>query len=70
MGKERHIGNEIDATLTYDYTEDVQFSLLGGVFVPTDAINDGYQVDTAIDGGRWPHKASAEELIGSMKVTF
>jgi hypothetical protein len=70
MGKERHIGNEIDATLTYDYTEDVQFSLLGGVFVPTDAINDGYQVDNGVDGGRWPHKASAQELIGSMKVTF
>ncbi|MCK9604648.1 MAG: alginate export family protein [Candidatus Omnitrophica bacterium] len=70
MGKERFIGQEVDVTVTYDYTEDVQFSLMGGVFSPSRAINDGYQVDTNVDGGRWPHKASAQELIGSMKVTF
>jgi len=70
MGKSNYIGQEIDATLTYDYTEDVQFALMGGVFMPGRSINDGYQVDTADDGGRWPHKTSASELIGSMKVSF
>ncbi len=69
MGKDRFIGQEIDATLTYDYTEDVQFALMGGVFMPGDSINDGYNT-TAVDGGRWPHKSSAQEVIGSMKVTF
>jgi hypothetical protein len=70
MGKERYIGQEIDATLTYDYTEDVQFSLLGGIFFPSRAINAGHQVDTSVDGGKWPSRAKAAELIGSMKVTF
>ncbi|MDD4899934.1 MAG: alginate export family protein, partial [Candidatus Omnitrophica bacterium] len=32
MAKGPFIGQEYDLTLTYDYTEDVQFSLLGGLF--------------------------------------
>jgi len=73
MGKSNYIGQEVDATLTYDYTEDVQFALMGGVFMPGSSINDGYNVDPAIgvtDNGVWPHKTSASELIGSMKVSF
>lgn len=63
MGKTRRIGQEVDLSLTYDYTEDVQFSLLGGVFMPTKAINEQ---ETAIDKDR----ATAVEVLGSMKVTF
>ena len=33
---EKDIGNEIDATLTYDYTEDVQFGANFGWFLPGD----------------------------------
>lgn len=33
---EKEIGNEIDATLTYDYTEDVQFGANFGWFLPGD----------------------------------
>jgi len=54
---EKEIGSEIDATLTYDYTEDVQFALSGGWFLPGDAF------DTE-------NEMSAKQLIGSMKVTF
>ncbi|MDD5097135.1 MAG: alginate export family protein [Candidatus Omnitrophica bacterium] len=51
-----HLGDEIDATVTYDYTEDVQFGLTGGIFMP---------------GKAWDiEKANATQLIGSMKVTF
>jgi len=51
-----HLGDEIDVTATYDYTEDVQFALTGGVFMP---------------GKAWDiEKANATQLIGSMKVTF
>lgn len=57
MTNEKHLGQEIDATLTYDYTEDVQFSLLGGIFLPGDAF--------ARD-----NESRASEVIGSMKVTF
>ncbi|MEK6816946.1 MAG: alginate export family protein, partial [Nanoarchaeota archaeon] len=41
MGDEKYLGQEIDAALVYDYTEDVQFSLLGGVFMPGKNINAG-----------------------------
>ena len=64
MGNKANFGYEIDGTLTYDYTEDVQISLLGGIFLPTKAINGNESV--------YPYrqKAAAAELIGSMKVTF
>ena len=39
MGNKANFGYEIDGTLTYDYTEDVQISLLGGIFLPSKAIN-------------------------------
>ncbi|MDD4979992.1 MAG: alginate export family protein [Candidatus Omnitrophica bacterium] len=59
-----YIGSEVDATLTYDYTEDVQFSLLGGVFFVGKNIRDADHIATK------DNKANAAELIGSMKVTF
>ena len=64
MGNKANFGYEIDGTLTYDYTEDVQISLLGGIFLPSKAING--------NGAIYPYrqKAVATELIGSMKVTF
>ncbi|MBI5149553.1 MAG: alginate export family protein [Candidatus Omnitrophica bacterium] len=33
---EKEIGNEVDATITYDYTEDVQFGANFGWFIPGD----------------------------------
>ena len=64
MGKTGHFGQEIDLTLNYDYTEDVQLSLLGGVLLPTKAINARAAADP------FRQRAIAAELIGSMKVTF
>jgi hypothetical protein len=51
-----HLGDELDATITYDYTEDVQFGLTAGLFMPGKAWN--------------VEKQNATQLIGSMKVTF
>ncbi len=64
MSNKANFGHEFDATLTYDYTEDVQMSLLGGIFLPSKAING--------NGAIYPYrqKAIATELVGSMKVTF
>ena len=64
MGNKANFGHEFDATLTYDYTEDVQMSLLGGIFLPSKAINGNESV--------YPYRqrTAATELIGSMKVTF
>ncbi len=52
----KHLGDAIDLTATYDYTEDVQFGLTAGWFRP------GKAIDLA--------KRDATQLIGSMKVTF
>jgi len=50
------LGNEVDLGVTYDYTEDVQFTLSGGAFMPGASFNE--------------NKETAKQLIGSMKVTF
>jgi len=52
----RHLGDAIDVTATYDYTEDVQLGLTAGWFSPGKAIA--------------ANNRSASQLIGSMKVTF
>ncbi len=52
----RHLGSALDGTVTYDYTEDVQFGLTGGYFTAGDALTT--------------KTANATQLIGSMKVIF
>jgi len=51
-----HVGNELDVTLTYDYTEDVQLCLLAGVFMPGDALDSA--------------NGNVKEVIASVKVSF
>jgi len=51
------LGNEVDLTATYDYTEDVQLGLTAGIFTPGKAFAAS-------------NRDSATQLIGSMKVTF
>jgi hypothetical protein len=57
MDHKKFAGSELDLTATYDYTEDVQFKLLTGIFWPGSAFNK--RTDN-----------TATEVIGSMKVTF
>jgi len=52
----RHLGEALDVTAVYDYTEDVQFALTGGFFIPGKALVTD--------------RSTATQLIGSMKVTF
>ena len=71
MGNKKYIGQEFDLTMTYDYTEDVQFSLLGGMFFAGKSINKGNEISTGGTGANPSHqRATATEVIGSMKVTF
>ncbi len=39
MNSKKSLGNEIDATVTYDYTEDVQLGLTAGMFMPGKAFS-------------------------------
>ena len=55
------LGQEVDGTLTYDYTEDVQFTLLGSVYVPGKAIGTNSNSDNT---------KNPKQIIGSCKVTF
>lgn len=57
MKHQKFAGSEIDLTATYDYTEDVQFNLLAGMFIPGAAFARS-------------NRDVANEVIGSMKVTF
>jgi len=57
MTERRFVGQEVDLTATYNYTEDVQFSLMGGWLVTGPSIAKGV------------NKVNSE-VIGSMKVTF
>lgn len=66
MDAHDYLGQELDVNVSYDYTEDVQFGLLGGLFFPGDAFSTGDQGNTNMPRN---HK-TAKELIGSMKVTF
>jgi len=54
-----HLGDEVDVTLSYDYTEDVQLSLLAGYFRPGKAI---VSADHRI--------GDVKEVIASVKVSF
>ncbi|MFA5275465.1 MAG: alginate export family protein [Candidatus Omnitrophota bacterium] len=58
MTGKKFAGQEIDLSATYDYTEDVQFGILGGMLFPGNSF--------AKDNNR----NMAGEVIGSMKVTF
>jgi hypothetical protein len=58
----KHLGNEYDLTLTYDYTEDVQFKLLGGIFTKGNAF-----VKKTMN---FQSKNPATQLMASCKVTF
>lgn len=55
--RNKAIGSEFDLTLTYDYTEDVSFSLLAGWFFP-----GKYWVSTQDD--------MATDVVGTVKVAF
>ena len=67
--KNGFLGQELDLTTTYDYTEDVQFNLMGGVFLPGNVFGN---YGTIAGGGPVEDSSSsvASEVIGSMKVTF
>jgi hypothetical protein len=65
----KYLGSEIDAIVTYDYTEDVQLALNLGWFIPGSAFYKGVEnggVSKDVSGNR----RTASQIIGSMKVTF
>ncbi|MCM8797547.1 MAG: alginate export family protein [Candidatus Omnitrophica bacterium] len=57
MTNKKFAAQELDLTAIYDYTEDVQFSLLGAILIPGNAFDKS-------------NRKLANEVIGSMKVTF
>ncbi len=54
--EKKDAANEFDLGVTYDYTEDVQFGLSAGWLLAGNAITNDSR--------------DAQQLIGSMKVTF
>ncbi len=71
MTEKKSLGNAIDLTAIYDYTEDVQFGLTFGYMW----LGDAFRKDTGVVTGGAPFVINANhenprQLIGSMKVTF
>ncbi len=64
--QKKDIGSEYDVTFTYDYTEDVTFGLVYALFVPGDFFQAGAQDVVGVD----VNFENAQELLGSVKVTF
>ena len=67
----KDIGTELDITTTYDYTEDVTFTLLNAWFFPGEV----YEIQTDTDSNMYPPGTDlqpqvASEVIGSCKVSF
>ncbi len=57
MTNKKSLGNALDITATYDYTEDVQFGLTAGMFACGKAFASS-------------NDRTATQVIGSMKVSF
>jgi len=57
-----YLGTALDLTGIYDYTEDVQIGLTWGMFMPGSALDK-----SELEFGK---RATANQLIASMKVTF
>jgi hypothetical protein len=66
LTKSAFLGQEYDITFTYDYTEDVQFNLLSAVFCPGNVFASSEATVAAVNRSN----NVANEVIGSMKVTF
>lgn len=58
------VGQEIDLSANWDYTEDVSFNLLAGWFVPGTVYYSG---QLPVQSGS---KATATDVVGSVKVSF
>lgn len=70
-GGNRHVGNELDVELNYDYTEDVSFGLLGAWFWSGDHYIIPEHEQRLVSGGsNNKAKSCATELVGTCKVTF
>jgi len=57
MTNNKHIGNEVDASALYDYTEDVQLGVEADWFLPGKAYDES-------------NREAARQVLGTMKVSF
>ena len=63
----RYIGSEIDADLVYNYTEDVQFGLSYGVFIPGQLFDVS---NTSTAGGNFGNNQNASQWLLNADVAF
>jgi len=66
LGKSKgYIGTELDGGATWDYTEDVSFNLVMGVFLPGDVYNVRDERTNVTSGNNM-----ATDVVASVKVSF
>jgi hypothetical protein len=68
----KHVGDELDIELNYDYTEDVSFGLLSAWFWSGDHYIKPEQYSPNVISGDSNSKSKdvASELVGTCKVSF
>ena len=72
------VGQEIDINTTWDYTEDVSFGLMAGIFVPGTVYDTSNQGNGMYENGggadyedKWTTgNQIATDIVGSVKVSF
>ncbi len=65
-----HLGTELNMKTTYDYTEDVSFSLASAFFFPGDVYDEQDVQNSMPDSPTDRQPAIATEVIGTCKVSF
>ncbi|MDP3919839.1 MAG: alginate export family protein [Candidatus Omnitrophota bacterium] len=69
-GRGRFIGNELDMVLTYDYTEDLQFKMIGGIFMPGDYFHTDASVLTSAGQSVTTADENAKILTAEVTLAF
>lgn len=69
-GRGKFIGNELDSVLTYDYTEDLKFTLIGALFFPGDYFETDKATPNQFGLSSSQAENTAKELVAEIALTF
>lgn len=69
-GHGTHIGNELDAVMGYDYTEDLKFKVIGALLFPGGYFDSNVQTDNAGGQSAVTADETAKELVVEVGLAF
>jgi len=69
-GRDKYLGNELNAILTHAYTEDLSFMLIGAMFFPGEYFRSSSPMVNAAGQGVGAADEVARELVASVTLNF